>query len=274
MAIASHYLLIYLLAQNFMKHISKNVFSLLLVITLFSCSDDDSANTGSIVIEFDNVVSSADLALNTQDEPYTNAEGESYRVTTLKYYISSIKLHRTDGFIFEDEVSTSGDKGYYLVDESIEESTEIRLNNVPEGDYTQITFTIGVDANKIAEGAQAGVLDPVKGMFWSWNTGYIFVKLEGTSTASSDEEKKILYHVGGYNEPNNIRTKTVSMGDHEAMVRTNLTPEVHMIVDVNKFFEGNTTISFKTTPVRHMPSDNVVIADNYKNTFIVDHVHN
>lgn len=257
-----------------MKHLSKIILVCLFSIVLASCSDNEPTSKGSIVLEFDNVVGDADLMLNTKNEPYTNEAGESYKVTTLKYYISSIKLHRSDGAIFEDVVSGSGDQGYYLIDESNEESLEVTLNDVPVGDYNQITFTIGVDANKVTEGAQAGALDPVNGMFWSWNSGYIFVKLEGTSPSSTDDAHKITYHVGGYDEPNNIRTKTISMGEHAATIRENLTPEVHMIVDLNKFFEGNAEISFAVSPVRHMPADNVEIADNYKETFIVDHVHN
>jgi hypothetical protein len=247
---------------------------LLFSIIVFGCSDDETTTKGSIVLEFDNVVGEDDLELNTNNEIYTNASGETFKVTSLKYYISNIKLHRSDGVIFEDEVLPTGDKGYYLIDESEEASHEVTLTGIPEGDYTQITFTIGVDASKITEGAQAGALDPVNGMFWSWNSGYVFVKLEGISSSSSDDEKIILYHVGGYQAPNNIKVKTVSIGDHAATVRSNITPEVHMIVDVNKFFDAPTAISFGSSPVRHMPADNVVIAENYVNTFIVDHVHN
>jgi hypothetical protein len=257
-----------------MKSIFMMASCLLLSVSMIGCSDDETPSKGSITLEFDNVVGEADLELNTTDEPYTNAAGESYKVTTLKYYVSSIKLHRADGTIFEDEVSATGDKGYYLIDESDAESREVTLSNVPAGDYDQITFTIGVDASKVDEGAQAGALDPVNGMFWSWNSGYIFLKLEGTSSSSSDENNLIMYHVGGYTEPNNIRTKTISTGDHVATVRGNLTPEVHLIIDVNKFFDAPNQISFENAPVRHMPADNVVVAENYVNTFIVDHVHN
>jgi hypothetical protein len=247
-----------------------------LVMSLFiSCSEDDGEQTGSIDIEFDNVVGSADLVLDTEDEPYTNTVGETYKITALKYYISNIKLKTLDGAVYEDATTADGAKGYYLINEGDEETHLVTLENVPADDYTEITFTIGVDANQVSEGAQTGALDPAKGMFWSWNTGYIFVKLEGESSSSTDPDHYILYHVGGYKDPNNnIRPKTVSLGHEPASVRGNKTPEVHMIVDVNKFFESPNQISFGTSPVRHMPADNKVIADNYTNTFVADHVHN
>lgn len=256
-----------------MKHFIAALGSVLLLFQ-FSCSDDEKTSTGSIEIEFDNVVGIDDLELNTTDEPYANSKDESFKITSLKYYISNIQLHMTDGSVYSDPVSADGSKGYYLIDESKEASRVLSLQNVPVGDYDKITFTIGVDANQVTEGAQTGALDPVNGMFWSWNTGYIFLKVEGVSASSSDPDHYILYHVGGYKTPNNIRTKTLSMGSEAAAVRSSRTPEVHIIVDVKKFFNAPNQISFETSPVRHMPADNVEIADNYVNTFIVDHVHN
>ncbi len=259
----------------------KNIFALFLytflLIAILSCSqDDEGATFGKVEIEFDNVVGTADLQLDTDNEPYTNSTGEPYKVSALRYYISRIKLKRSDGTVYEDEVSADGSKGYYLIDESEAASQVVELENVPVGDYTEMTFTIGVDANQVAEGAQTGVLDVTKGMFWDWNSGYIFVMLEGISSVSSDKDKYILYHVGGYkSDPaNNLRTKTVAMGSETAQVSSTATPEIHMIVDVNKFFQSPNEISFVETPVQHLPAANAKVADNYMSTFIVDHVHN
>jgi hypothetical protein len=105
--------------------------------------------------------------------------------------------------------------------------------------------------------------------------------MEGLSDDSSDEDNNIVYHVGGYKSDSaapgladNIRTKTVSLGTSPAMIRSDRAPEVHMIVDVNKFFDAPNQIKFSVAPVQHSPKDNTKIADNYMNTFVVDHVHN
>jgi hypothetical protein len=264
-----------------MKKLYSVFLFLFLCVGFMSCSEDDNAQLGEIEIEFDNVVGDADLELNTSDEPYINSANQSYKVSTLRYYISNIKLKRSDGTIFTDEVLPDGSKGYYLIDESDGESQHLTLTKVPAGDYTEISFTIGVDADQVTEGAQTGPLDPAEGMFWSWNSGYIFVMLEGLSEDSSDPDKNILYHVGGYkSDPavpslvDNVRNKTVPMGSEPAMVRSDRTPEVHLIVDVNKFFASPNQINFTDTPVQHSPADNTKVADNYVNTFVVDHVHN
>ena len=55
--------------------------------------------------------------------------------------------------------------------------------------------------------AQTDALDPVNAMFWAWNTGYIFLKLEGRSSFSKLPGNIFEYHIGGYKSPSNcIRT--------------------------------------------------------------------
>ena len=46
-----------------------------------------------------------------------------------------------------------------------------------------------------------GDLDPAKGMYWSWNSGYINFKLEGRSNLSSVPKNEFEYHLGGYMSP-------------------------------------------------------------------------
>ncbi len=42
-----------------------------------SCSDENNASTtGPMTVEFDNIVGSANLQLNTPEDLYTNAKGE------------------------------------------------------------------------------------------------------------------------------------------------------------------------------------------------------
>lgn len=248
---------------------------------IFSCSDNDSASdSGPITLEFDNIVSSANLQLNTDNTPYTNSNGEAYKVTWLTYYVSNIKLKREDGTVFTDPVKSDGSAGYYLVDENDDESQEITLQNVPAGNYTEVTFTIGVDASQVDQGAQTGALDPAKGLFWSWNSGYIFMALEGVSPASTEEDNVFQYHVGGYKTDaasmnvNNVRTITLSFNGDSAPVRSQHEPEVHLLFDVNKFLNGpGEKVTFTENASRHMPIVCEHLADNIPSAFVVDHIH-
>ena len=46
-----------------------------------------------------------------------------------------------------------------------------------------------------------GDLDPTKGMYWAWNSGYINFKLEGTSPLCQTRNNEFSFHLGGYSQP-------------------------------------------------------------------------
>ncbi|MEZ4798230.1 MAG: MbnP family protein [Flavobacteriales bacterium] len=57
---------------------------------------------------------------------------------------------------------------------------------------SQINFSVGIDSITNVSGVMGGDLDPTKGMYWTWQSGYINFKLESS---------KITYHLGGYASP-------------------------------------------------------------------------
>ncbi len=264
-----------------MKHNRSLLYVVVFVISfaISSCSDtDNNPETGPITLEFDNVVGTANLQMNTSDTPYTNGKDQPYKVTWLTYYVSNIKIKKSDGTVFEDPIKSDGSAGYYLVDEKDAESQEITLQNVPTGDYTEVTFTIGVDATQVNQGAQTGALDPAKGLFWSWNSGYIGLALEGVSPVSTEEGNTFQYHVGGYKTDattvNNVRTVTLTFNGDSAPVRSQHKPEVHLLFDVNKFLDGSgEKIDFSSNASRHTPALCKDLANNIAGAFVVDHVH-
>lgn len=245
-----------------------------------SCSEDESTSkdSGSLVLEFDARVGTQNFQLGSGT--YKNSLNQDFSVDVFRYYISNVKLTRADGTVYEDPMSEDGSTGYYLIDEADPASTFVQLKNVPTGDYIGAEFTIGVDASRVSEGAQTGALDPAHGLFWSWNSGYIFMQFEGTSPVSTEDGDAIMYHVGGYKtDPanamlvNNIKVKSITFGGDEANVSPETQPEIHIIVDVQRFFEGTNVIDFSTAAQCHMPSCGAGIAANYVNTFVFDHLH-
>lgn len=264
----------------------KKLFSVVAIFSFLqfsiSCSKDEATpGPGTLTLHFDNVVGDANLQLNTPTTPYTNSKGEAFSLTWLTYYVSNIKLKRSDGTVYADPVKSDGSAGYYLIDEADVESQDVVLKNVPAGDYTEATFTIGVDASQVNQGAQTGPLDPAKGLFWSWNSGYIFMALEGVSPVSIEKDNVFQYHVGGYktdnanvNLVNNIKTITLSFNGDTAPVKAGHEPEVHLLYDVKKFFNGpGAQVSFATNAARHSPKACVDVAGNIVSAFSVDHIH-
>ncbi|KQR67408.1 MbnP family protein [Pedobacter sp. Leaf176] len=243
------------------------------IILLSSCKKSDDEITAnpksSFTIEFEHQVNGAVLALNTTT--YKNAKGEDFKINVFKYYVSNIRLSKADGTAYLVPES------YYLIDESKSESKFITINKVPTGDYTKIEYTIGVDYALNFAGAQTGALDPINGMFWTWNSGYIFVKLEGTSPQSTAANNALTFHIGGVIDPNNtIRTFSTEINAANPLrVRTDAKPDVHFIVNAASLFTGKTDISFSALNFTMGGANSVIVADNYtKGLFRLDHIHN
>lgn len=239
--------------------------------------DFSATDKGSIEIEFDNVAGGEDLVLNTG--VYNNAAGETYNITKFNYYISNIILKNEDGTAY----AVPQDDSYFLVQEDDEATHVVELEDVPAGNYTGITFTVGVDSAKCAAPVdeRTGVLDPAAGgadMYWGWNSGYIFLKMEGTSTASAMGD--FYYHIGGFGgysstTINNIKTISLTIpGGAKGTVRKDITPEMHLLIDAKKVLDGTTNVSIAANSMVMFTDYSVNIANNYASMFTIDHVHN
>lgn len=273
------------------------------LIVAISCSKKEdeptpAAKPGTVTLYYEGVAGANSLVYGTN---YTNASNESFQVSMFNFYVSNIKLTKEDGTIYE--VPTTNNSGYYL----IKKSREIELADVPAGTYTSIEFTVGVDSLRSTmapadRGGDLDVGDTAKGgsMYWSWNSGYIFMRFEGTSPAVPDSTKgkfvqdaagawtfdTIQYtvwndvfniHVGGFGgysaaTKNNLRKVSLSFGDSKLKVSEDKKPEVHMTADVLKIMDGTKSHSFSDFYHEHSPTRTGSIADNYKNMFKV-HIH-
>lgn len=141
--------------------------------------------------KFDNYFGDSELAMNTGS--YTTEQNEQITITTFDYWVTNIKFINSDGTEYAEPESyrlIRGDKG---------STKHFHVKDVPSGTYTGMKFMIGVDKARNTSGAQTGALDPAENgdMFWSWNTGYIQAKLEGTSPQATTSDNTFRYHIGG-----------------------------------------------------------------------------
>jgi len=258
----------------------------ILAASLFaSCNEPSSGpprETGSIRVEFDNVVGDKNLVLN--GVTYFNKSGEDFVVTKFSYYISNIRFYQTDGTVY----TVPQDSSYFLIREENKASQFVTIPDVPVGDYNFIEFMIGVDSlrNTMPIEKMKGVLDPggnmmEDGMYWAWNSGYIFVKLEGSSSFGNPVNDKFYYHIGlygGYHTRtvNNTRTVKIKFGDDTVSVTSQKVPEVHLFVDVLKFFDGpatNLKIADFNSVMGGQEQKSQELANNYQYMFSYDHTH-
>ncbi|WP_460504102.1 MbnP family protein [Hymenobacter agri] len=242
--------------------------------SLIGCKKDEAVpnQKGTVDLAFEQTVGTAPLTLSTQT--YTTPAGDQFKITTFKQYISNIKLNKTDGTTYAVPES------YFLLDASNVSTLELPLKDIPVGDYKSLTFTVGVDSARNVSGAQTGALDPSNAMFWTWNSGYIYTKLEGTSPQAPKQagatEGGLVFHIGGFKSPNNtIRTVTVPFPTGtNLLVRTDHAPEVHLNADIMKMFTGPNTVRFATLSNTMGGANSVLVANNYAaGMFSVEHIH-
>lgn len=236
-------------------------FSLMLLFACYSgfAKKPKPAVTNSMVINFHHLVGKENLRLNDSINRYANANGDDFYVTTFKYYVSNIQLEKANG-----EIVSLPDT-YLLVNAADPSSYTQSLTGIPDGKYKSISFLIGVDSLRNFEGAQTGSLDPAKGMFWSWKTGYIFVKMEGVSTKSGSKRHALAFHIGGAIAPNNtIRTFSQDL-PKKMKLKSGRRCEMDINVDVASMFAGQTTVKFEELYSTMGGPRSVLVADNYSN---------
>lgn len=257
-----------------------------LIFSLTSCKKDSvdyqPENLAPLSVEFDNIAGEENLQLNTGN--YKNAAGETFSVNLLQYFISNIKVTTSAGV----EYTVTQDSSYFLIKES-DVASRFATVKVPEGEYSKLSFVLGVDSlrNTMDISKRTGVLDPTgsmeDGMYWTWNSGYIFFKMEGASASvptTVDANQKFRFHIGGfggYSAPtiNNIKTVTIDLSaGGVAKARKDRNANIHLMVDVMKVFNGTTNISLANTSQIMFSDYSVNVANNYASMFHHDHTEN
>ena len=144
-------------------------------------------------------------------------------IEVFKLYISHIELFDKNELIYSEENS------YHLLDAEEIRSLEIPIK-VPENiSFSQIKFAIGVDSLTNVSGAFGGDLDPMYGMYWTWQSGYINFKLEGTAENCPNRHNRFQFHIGGYASPFNA-LQTVKL---EVVEKDN----INIVISIDQIFK-------------------------------------
>jgi len=121
---------------------------------------------------------------------YTNANGELLSILKLRYLISKIILHQSNGETIEFE-------GYQLVDLSDESTLTFTSDlDVPKGDYSGISFIYGFNEADNIDGAY----QDLNSATWNWPAmlggGYHFMQFEGNYLDGTGAPQPFAYHNG------------------------------------------------------------------------------
>lgn len=91
------------------------------------------------------------------------------------------------------------DTNYYLLDLEKKESLHIEL---PEKRTPcNIRLRIGVDSLDNHRAEMVHALDPLQGMYWAWQSGFINWKIEGRVRSEQGQVRAFQWHIGGFLAP-------------------------------------------------------------------------
>lgn len=243
---------------------------LYLLVQVVSLPSNAQENTGNWVlspkdtdkVEIDIRAIFRNRALRTGDKHYVSPHGDTFYVDVFRFYITNIS------FIGSRSVSLNN---AHLFDVADTNTYSFIVKNVPPGVYHSVQFIVGVDSIANTSGANGGALDPVNGMYWAWNSGYIMAKLEGRSNACKTLHHAFEFHIGGYLPPYNAaRTVILKIPEHFQVGRPSM-PGISLSADVAAWFGQNLDLS-KTNSIMIPGKDACMMADNYAKMFFIDEV--
>jgi hypothetical protein len=249
------------------------------LLALVACNPPNNpVQQGNFTIELQHFFGASPLKIGNN---YTNSSNETFTLTTLDYFISNIALERQDGSIY----TLPQEETYFLIKLSEGSNPLLNLKNIPLGEYKSLSFVLGIDSlrNTMEPARRTGDLDVggrAEGMYWTWNTGYIFLKMEGTSEVVPDaQDKRFYFHIGGYggfSAPtiNNLRSIKIAFPQENLKISAGKNPILHFKVDASKIFSTPNTIRIAANPNVMFSPFSVNIANNYANMFSLDFVHN
>ena len=220
----------------------------------FSYSNTSFPPAKKIILVFHHMIGKEELVLGNATK---NIWGENMTVQKFKYYVSNFSLTDVSG------KSVALPVQFFLIDEADSASKTITLT-IPDIAFNKIEFLLGVDSMRNVSGIQTGALDPAKGMFWTWNSGYIMAKLEGESPLANAAGNRFTYHIGGFRFGiNTVRKISLPV----AVIQKN---EIHINADINQWFKSNAEIRIAETNTCHTPGPLAIkFADNYANMFSI-----
>ncbi len=123
--------------------------------------------------------------------------GDSVMFETFKCYISDITFYKAGKQVLKEKNS------YHLLNAENEETMSLFIHMDDSIHYDEVQFNMGIDSATSTSGALGGDLDPAKGMFWTWQSGYINCKIEGRSNLCKTRHNEFQLHLGGYAVPDN-----------------------------------------------------------------------
>jgi hypothetical protein len=125
---------------------------------------------------------------------YLTQNNDSISFSSLKIYFSDFRFK----YKISGQITSIDTLIFYDLSDT---STHTLFNKLSLINFESVAFTLGLDSSKNVSGELENAYDPLLGMYWAWNTGYINLKIMGESSAVPTNSHEFEFHLGGYRSP-------------------------------------------------------------------------
>ena len=231
-----------------------NAAAAALILTLGACKKKTTTtpvpvDTGTVAVTLDHRFGMMNEQIMAIDSTVIHPmSGDTLTFSKFRYFITNVKFKKADGTYWTETES------YHLIDLSKPESLKLTFANLPVANYIEMDYTLGVDSARNVSGAQTGDLAVTDDMYWSWNSGYIMLKAEGTYK-NNKQDKIFAFHLGGFSGVNNIVTKRTMTFDGSNVLNVTKGNTSTIAIQVNPGLLWHSAPSCKVLDAIHMPGD-------------------
>jgi hypothetical protein len=215
------------------KYTFLKIFTLtFILLSLFSCKKD--SEVGTITLRLNHEVDGEQLEI--EQIKYLSKAGHAYSVVNLKYYLSQIVLHENKGSTFSSD-------NVHLFDILNPASEQYEMQDVPNGDYTSISFIFGLDETTNVDGGLENNFENIN-MEWPipGDQGYHYMKFEGRyDSLATGIIKSFNIHTGATMGNQNYFELTLPFS--KMALRSN-SWTINLSMDLNEWFQNPNTFDF------------------------------
>src|SRR5882724_1868667 len=158
------------------------------------------AATGGVELPIQFVVNQAPMTIGA---PAAGRTGLEYKLSALKLFLAEPTLLDANGHELKAQIAGAKPLPYGIQLVSADDpATETLRLSVPQGNYTALTFGVGVPAgcNAISSTDAVYPLNPDGEMFWSWGSQFLFIRIEGASRMPPATDFTTFYRHVGYDQ--------------------------------------------------------------------------
>ena len=221
--------------------LSHIVLASILILGSMSCGPDEVEGGGDLLVQFVAEFDGSPFFINKE---YAFPDGRKVRFSQVDFYISDAVLKD----VSSENNLTSDLEEVGFIDMSSSEinpldpvEAQISALNVPAGDYSNLSFTLGLTDElnaKTPTDSDIGSTNPLSrsSHYWAdWNS-YIFMKIQGNADFNGngeiEGEETFIYHTGKTGNE-----QRVSLNSPITIVKDELT-QVSVAMDVSRIFYG------------------------------------